>query len=182
MEHDKFRSRCGGGKRRRDNDDDSEEDDNKDDVERDDRVLSFDDSKLYQLMLKDFISNSSGGSFSNGHSNKRAESGFDPAHEAAERLKRAMRKKSGGGDLDLASLLTSAGDTDGMQNTLSASTGSNANSKKSTVDRRASKGRKIRYVVHPKLVNFTFPIARKEPMIPEDVWFKSMFGGVGNIR
>lgn len=28
------------------------------------------------------------------------------------------------------------------------------------VDRRASKGRKIRYVVHPKLQNFMFPVQR----------------------
>jgi protein AATF/BFR2 len=31
------------------------------------------------------------------------------------------------------------------------------------VDRKASKGRKIRYVVHPKLQNFTFPIVGPEP-------------------
>jgi len=31
-------------------------------------------------------------------------------------------------------------------------------SKKNLVDRKASKGRKIRYVVHPKLQNFMFPM------------------------
>ena len=56
---------------------------------------------------------------------------------------------------------------------------SNSNGGSSSVDRRASKGRKIRYTVNPKLVNFTFPVARKEPMISDDVWFKSLFGGVG---
>lgn len=45
------------------------------------------------------------------------------------------------------------------------------------VDRRASKGRKIRYTVNPKLANFTFSVSRPEPFIPEDEWFKSLFGG-----
>lgn len=47
-----------------------------------------------------------------------------------------------------------------------------------SVDRKASKGRKIRYTVHPKLTNFTFPIERPMPIIGEDEWFKSLFGGV----
>lgn len=52
-------------------------------------------------------------------------------------------------------------------------------SKKSVkdVDRRASKGRKIRYAVIPKLVNFTFPQQRGESAMDEDEWFKSLFGG-----
>jgi hypothetical protein len=45
------------------------------------------------------------------------------------------------------------------------------------VDRRASKGRKIRYAVVPKLVNFTFPQQRCESAMDEDEWFKSLFGG-----
>ena len=51
--------------------------------------------------------------------------------------------------------------------------------KKSTkeVDRRASKGRKIRYAVIPKLVNFTFPQQRGETAMDDDEWFKSLFGG-----
>ena len=32
------------------------------------------------------------------------------------------------------------------------------------VDRRASKGRKIRYTRHPKLENFMFPVARSSVM------------------
>merc|ERR1712157_68747 len=48
---------------------------------------------------------------------------------------------------------------------------------KNKVDRKASKGRKIRYVTHTKLENFTFPIHRKEPIISEDEWFQSLFGG-----
>ena len=52
-------------------------------------------------------------------------------------------------------------------------------SKKSVkdVDRRASKGRKVRYAVIPKLVNFTFPQQRGESSMDEDEWFKSLFGG-----
>ena len=123
--------------------------------------LIFDDSKLYQQMLKDFIS-SSGVTAST-----TKKGGVDPAHDAAERLKRAMRKKSGG-DVDLNVLLDPEADGKLVSSV-----------KKTTVDRKASKGRKIRYVAHPKMVNFMFPVARKEPMISNDVWFKSMFGGTG---
>jgi protein AATF/BFR2 len=123
--------------------------------------LGFDDSKLYSQMLKDFISSGGGAS-----TNKKGV-GLDPAQDAAERLKRAMRKKSGV-DVDLTAVLNS--DSGNVVN--------GGTTKKNTVDRKASKGRKIRYVVHPKLVNFTFPVARSEPMIRDDVWFKSLFGGV----
>lgn len=93
--------------------------------------LGFEDSKLYQHMLQDYIALS-------------AERGKDNvAVAAAERLKRSMKKKT-----------------------------------KKDVDRRASKGRKIRYVVHEKLQNFTFPINRPAATMTEDVLFKSMFGGV----
>lgn len=138
------------------------------------RHTQFDDSKLYQQMLKDFISSSKGaGAISSGGL-------LDPAQEAAERLKRAMRKKSGGnGDIDLTSLLTEEEEEyAAMKKKAAATSGATA----ASVDRRASKGRKIRYTVHPKLVNFTFPVSRPEPMISDDIWFKSLFGGVGNLR
>jgi len=48
-----------------------------------------------------------------------------------------------------------------------------ANKKK--VDRKASKGRKIRYKVHDKMTHYTFPIFRPTPSIPEDQWFPSLF-------
>lgn len=97
--------------------------------------LGFEDSKLYQHMLQDYIALS-------------AERGKDNAAvAAAERLKRSMKKKT-----------------------------------KKDVDRRASKGRKIRYVVHEKLQNFTFPINRPAATMTEDVLFKSMFGGVTGHR
>ena len=93
MEQDKFHWQCGGDKRRQGNDDDNDND-NKDDAEKDGRVLSFHDFKLYQLMLEKLFSNSSGDSFSNDNSNEQAELGLDLAHEAAERLKHAMCKNS----------------------------------------------------------------------------------------
>lgn len=97
--------------------------------------LGFDDSKLYQHMLQDYIALS-------------AERGKDnAATAAAERLKRSMKKKT-----------------------------------KKDVDRRASKGRKIRYVVHEKLQNFTFPVSRPATSMGEDVLFKSMLGGVSGHR
>ena len=145
--------------------------------------LEFDDSKLYQQQLKDFISQSSS-SGTSGKTNKRGMT-IDPATEAATRLKRAIRKKTGGEDVDLSSLLTSddptstALDSNGLLAAMKKKRASNSNGGSSSVDRRASKGRKIRYTVNPKLVNFTFPVARKEPMISDDVWFKSLFGGVG---
>ena len=138
----------------------------------------FDDSKLYQQMLKDFISQGSGGSSSGGGGVGKS---VDPAQEAATRLKRAMRKKNGveGGDADLTTLLlTPEGGTSSLPN---STTNSAAAANKANVDRRASKGRILRYTVHPKLVNFTFPVSRPQPMIAEDIWFKSLFGGVGKV-
>jgi translation initiation factor 2 beta subunit (eIF-2beta)/eIF-5 len=59
-------------------------------------------------------------------------------------------------------------------------------SKSSSVDRKASKGRKLRYAVYPKLVHFTFPQNRMVPsssstttttVMEEEEWFASLFGG-----
>jgi protein AATF/BFR2 len=46
------------------------------------------------------------------------------------------------------------------------------------VDRRASKGRKLRYHVHDKLVNFTAPVELSAPQFASNV-FANLFGGVG---
>ena len=52
---------------------------------------------------------------------------------------------------------------------------------KKQVDRRASKGRKIRYKEIPKLVNFTFPLSRSNNSnLDQDEWFQSLFGGIGS--
>ncbi len=144
--------------------------------------MPFDDSKLYQRMLSDFVSSRStaGG---------RGGAPPNPAREAAERLGRALRKRTGT-DVDLASMWTTEG---GGQGTTTSGDGgattvpakkskTTAKTTAAVVDRRASKGRKIRYAVVPKLVNFTFPVSRPEPTISEDVWFKSLFGGVGRSR
>jgi hypothetical protein len=141
---------------------------------------TFDDSKLYQRMLTDFVSTRS----SSSSTTSKAGGGIsDPAREAAERLGRALRKRSGA-DVDISSLW---GEDDGTSTTPGGSGGSSSKRKKTetmvtAVDRRASKGRKIRYAVHPKLVNFAFPIARPVPTIVENVWFNSLFGGVGKSR
>ncbi|KAL7549605.1 hypothetical protein ACHAWF_012877 [Thalassiosira exigua] len=141
--------------------------------------FDFDDSKLYQQMLKDFVSSSGahgGGAPASGGGAAAA----DPAREAAERLKRAVRKRSGGaGDVDLAPIL--APEVGGSHADATRRSVALAKKNAPAVDRRASKGRKIRYSVLPKLVNFAFPVARPEqPKIGEEVWFKSLFGGVGN--
>lgn len=53
---------------------------------------------------------------------------------------------------------------------------------KKQVDRRASKGRKIRYKEIPKLVNFTFPLSRPNASgLDQDEWFQSLFGGAGKM-
>ena len=50
-----------------------------------------------------------------------------------------------------------------------------ASRRKKLVDRKASKGRKIRYKVHPKLENFTFPIVDKEPEVDSLGVIRSLF-------
>ena len=93
----------------------------------------YDDSKVYQHMLKDF--------------------------------------------LVIASNTTAAGDANTSQ---SYQRWKSPHAKKQ-VDRKASKGRKIRYVEIPKLVNFTFPISRTSTSnhtnLDADEWFQSLFGG-----
>jgi len=99
----------------------------------------FDDSKVYQQMLKDFLSTSG---------------------KAKEDSAPSTTTNSGRG-LTVRTV--------------------------NKVDRRASKGRKLRYNVLPKLVNFTFPLSRPNNnssetnngsmMLEEDAWFKSLFGG-----
>eukprot|EP00980_Cylindrotheca_fusiformis_P000229 scaffold52_cov183-Cylindrotheca_fusiformis.AAC.8 len=87
----------------------------------------FDDSKVYQQLLKEFVATSANG-----------DTGTRP-----------VRSKK---------------------------------SKKKEVDRRASKGRKIRYREIPKLVNFTFPLSRAtNSNLDQDEWFRSLFGGVGAV-
>lgn len=46
------------------------------------------------------------------------------------------------------------------------------------VDRRASKGRKMRYHVHPKLVNFMTPMELEAPQYAAQL-FSNLFGGGG---
>jgi protein AATF/BFR2 len=95
-------------------------------------VTKFDDSKLYQQLLKDFVANST----------STAEGG---SAAAAERLRKSRSK----------------------------------NAVMKDVDRRASKGRKIRYKEIPKLVNFTFPLSRPSTShLDQDAYFQSLFGGV----
>ncbi len=97
----------------------------------------FDDSKIYQQMLKDFV--------------ETASNTTDPNDAAG------IRKRH--------------------------KTSSNKN--KAMVDRKASKGRKIRYTTMTKLTNFTFPIQRRHTsstttttlMFDEDAWYRSLFGG-----
>lgn len=50
--------------------------------------------------------------------------------------------------------------------------------KKKTVNRKASKGRQLRYTVHPKLENFMFPEPYPKPEVDVDELFRSLFGQV----
>lgn len=63
----------------------------------------------------------------------------------------------------------------------------NHTTKRKDVDRRASKGRKVRYHEIPKLVNFTFPFSRSaagssSSHLDEEEWFSSLFGGAAAKR
>jgi len=112
----------------------------------------FDDSKVYQQMLKDFVATST--------------------------------VLSNGGGVK---------DGDGIDAVQARLRSKQSSSKKPDVDRRASKGRKIRYTPLPKLANFTFPQSRRHRTVAssfttttlnldEDEWFRSLFGGVGANR
>ncbi|KAE8883354.1 hypothetical protein PF005_g79 [Phytophthora fragariae] len=50
--------------------------------------------------------------------------------------------------------------------------------KKKIVNRKASKGRQLRYTVHPKLENFMFPEPFPKPEMDVDELFRSLFGQV----
>lgn len=91
-----------------------------------DAIASFDDAKVYQQLLKDFLSQQS------------STSGSSSSQLLAHSSKKAKKK---------------------------------------VVDRKASKGRKIRYTEIPKLVHFTFPIARPETDLDTNTWLRSLFGG-----
>lgn len=96
----------------------------------------FDDSKVYQQLLKDFV----------------AVRGAATSYSGADPIQQRKQSKA-------------------------------AKNKKAPVDRRASKGRKIRYTEIQKLANFTFPVNRSSGGVSsgndldEDAWFKSLFGG-----
>jgi protein AATF/BFR2 len=93
-------------------------------------AYEFDDAKVYQQMLKDFVATSAA---------------------AAGASSNRLQKKT--------------------------------KTQKNDVDRRASKGRKIRYNDIPKLVNFTFPLSRQNTSnLDQDEWFQSLFGGAGSTN
>jgi hypothetical protein len=100
-----------------------------------DATVEFDDSKLYQQLLKDFVASS-------------ASAAIGGSAVAAERLRKSRTK----------------------------------NADKKDVDRRASKGRKVRYKEISKLVNFTFPLSRPVTShLDQDAYFQSLFGGVAAL-
>jgi protein AATF/BFR2 len=124
----------------------------------------FNDTKLYQQMLKDFVETAMTSQQTNQHNS-------NPLTNTAAwmRKHRATSSKS-------------------------------TSSHKAMVDRKASKGRKIRYTTITKLTNFTFPIQRRHrttattlnnndhlhnddswtmnsTFLDEDAWFRSLFGG-----
>lgn len=108
--------------------------DNEDDEDNNSKRLApFDDTKVYQHMLKDFV----------------------VAHQPGQEQTAQMRLRGS----------------------------SSSKKKKAVVDRRASKGRKIRYTEIAKLSHFTFPTSRPVTydILDEDEWFRSLFGGAGTI-
>jgi len=97
-------------------------------------TADFDDSKVYQHMLKDFLVLASTTSAANA-----ATDGSAASYKRVKSQQHLQKK----------------------------------------VDRKASKGRRIRYVEIPKLANFTFPLSKKgtKNNLAEDEWFQSLFGG-----
>ncbi|CAM9142328.1 unnamed protein product [Ectocarpus sp. 12 AP-2014] len=55
-------------------------------------------------------------------------------------------------------------------------------SRKKSVDRKASKGRKIKYVTHPKMQNFMFPQEYETPPMEPSELFASLFDGAGRTQ
>mmetsp|Transcript_955 Transcript_955/g.1097 ORF Transcript_955/g.1097 Transcript_955/m.1097 type:complete len:307 (+) Transcript_955:259-1179(+) len=103
---------------------------------KNEKKILFDDSKVYQQLLKDFVANSTNGV------------GTD---SFPQRLRSSTKHKN-----------------------------NNNNMNQKDVDRRASKGRKIRYKEIPNLVNFTFPLSRPNTSnLNQDEYFQSLFGGAG---
>ena len=99
--------------------------------DQDEEETNFDDSKVYQQILKEFVANST-------NANQNGSNRF------STKTKKTQKKE---------------------------------------VDRRASKGRKIRYKEIPKLVNFTFPLSRpNNSNLDQDEWFQSLFGGAATKR
>ena len=102
--------------------------------------LLFDDSKVYQQLLRDFVANST----SNGAG----------ALSSSDKIRSSMKRKN--------------------------SNSNNNNKEKKDIDRRASKGRKIRFKEISKLVGFTFPLSRPNlSNLDQDEYFQSLFGGAG---
>lgn len=55
-------------------------------------------------------------------------------------------------------------------------------SKRTGVDPKASKGRKLRYDTHPKLENFMFPVEPPVPPLNVDELFSSLLGQANAVR
>ena len=109
----------------------------------------FDDSKVYQQLLKDFVSQSTAAAGAG-----KGGTAFQNSTTSRENGKESKNKNN-----------------------------------KKKVDRRASKGRKLRFNEIPKLVNFTFPLSRGSGgngvggassatnFLNQDEYFQSLFGG-----
>jgi len=89
-------------------------------------VSIYNDDKLYQQMIRDYVAESKG------------DDSLNPSLPASAPSKREKKKE------------------------------------KKKTDRRASKGRKVKYTVHEKLIGFMFGKERPNHDVGEDVWFKSL--------
>lgn len=107
-------------------------------------VEEFDDGKVYQHLLKEFLTTTQNG---------------DARTMAQQRYAKQIAARNAK---------------------------SSMSTRKAQVDRKASKGRKIRYTEIPKLTNFTFPISRStysdNNNLDEDAWFRSLFGGAARSK
>eukprot|EP00752_Nemacystus_decipiens_P010108 g9009.t1 len=111
--------------------------------------------------------------------------------EAGEEVLGRHRRKEGAEPLDLEviddrdlyqHLLKEFMDASGAAGKGHAAVPVRRKSRKKTVDRKASKGRKIKYVTHPKMQNFMFPQEYEPPPMEPSELFASLFGGAGSTQ
>ncbi|CAM9635717.1 unnamed protein product [Pylaiella littoralis] len=142
----------------------------------------------------DFLGRELGNRLKEMKGDSKSESAGSPTadrEEENEELLGRERRKEGSDPLDLEviddrdlyqHLLKEFMDASGAAGSGYAAVPVRRKSRKKNVDRKASKGRKIKYVTHPKMQNFMFPQEYDPPPMEPSELFTSLFGGAGGTR